>query len=181
MNNQTTRAGELQGVSLLSYQGITDQCQYYGHQDTDSQYTIGVATGVPVTFISTGTNATDGVGGLLDFAQFLVEQPAPPTVVTTGLFLDEQDVSRSLAMYVLPLPHKTICAQPGLARSASHTSSWGLVGCRCYSQVVLAASPEPSSTPSAATFYLPSPPTAHCKWSASNSILFFLLPTAITA
>ncbi|KAI0344586.1 family S53 protease [Trametopsis cervina] len=66
--------------------------------DLDTQYTIGVATGVPVTFISNGDNVTDGVGGFLDFAQFLLEQPAPPQVVTTSYGQNEEDVSPAMSI-----------------------------------------------------------------------------------
>ncbi|KAI0344587.1 family S53 protease [Trametopsis cervina] len=65
--------------------------------DLDTQYTIGVATGVPVTFISNGNNIRDGVGGFLDFAQFLAAQSAPPQVVTTSYGENEQDISRAMA------------------------------------------------------------------------------------
>ncbi|KAI0689958.1 family S53 protease [Cytidiella melzeri] len=65
--------------------------------DLDTQYTIGVANGVPVTFISNGNNIKDDVGGFLDFAQFLAAQSAPPSVVTTSYGENEEDISRSMA------------------------------------------------------------------------------------
>ncbi|KIK70213.1 hypothetical protein GYMLUDRAFT_152126 [Collybiopsis luxurians FD-317 M1] len=63
----------------------------------DVQYTIGVATGVPVTFISVGENNADGVDGFLDILNNLNAQSAPPHVLTTSYGFDEPDLTSTLA------------------------------------------------------------------------------------
>ncbi|ETW85061.1 serine protease S53 [Heterobasidion irregulare TC 32-1] len=65
--------------------------------DLDTQYTIGVASGVPTVFISVGDNTNDGVFGFLDIINFLLSETSPPQVLTTSYGADESDVSRSLA------------------------------------------------------------------------------------
>ncbi|KAI0812367.1 family S53 protease [Irpex lacteus] len=65
--------------------------------DLDTQYTIGVATGVPVTFFSAGNNIRDDVGGFLDMAQFLNGLSAPPSVFTTSYGENEEDIGRAMA------------------------------------------------------------------------------------
>lgn len=43
------------------------------------QYTVGIATGVPVTFISVGENTQDGsLGGFLDIINALLAEDNPP-------------------------------------------------------------------------------------------------------
>ena len=49
-------------------------------QNLDIQYTVGVATGVPITFISVGENNTDGVSGFIDVFDFLTNEDSPPPV-----------------------------------------------------------------------------------------------------
>ncbi|EMD36470.1 hypothetical protein CERSUDRAFT_156150 [Gelatoporia subvermispora B] len=63
----------------------------------DVQYTIGLATDVPTTFISVGEDTQDGLGGLLDIINFLLEQDSPPQVLTTSYGRNENTVSRSVA------------------------------------------------------------------------------------
>ncbi|KZT38182.1 family S53 protease-like protein [Sistotremastrum suecicum HHB10207 ss-3] len=66
----------------------------------DIQYTVGVATGVPVTFISVGGDSSDGeLSGFLDLANFLLnEDPAArPQVLTTSYGTDESFVSPAMA------------------------------------------------------------------------------------
>ncbi|GJE88140.1 S53 family peptidase [Phanerochaete sordida] len=64
----------------------------------DIQYTVGVASGVPVTFISVGNNFQDGdLGGFLDIINFLLGESNPPQVLTTSYGDNESDISRSLA------------------------------------------------------------------------------------
>ncbi|CAK5270748.1 unnamed protein product [Mycena citricolor] len=51
----------------------------------DIQLTVGLATNVPVTFVSLGTNNTDGAdGGYLDIITGLIAESAPPQVLTTS-------------------------------------------------------------------------------------------------
>jgi tripeptidyl-peptidase-1 len=64
----------------------------------DTQYTVGVATGVPVTFISCGENTKDGaLDGFLDMINFLLAESAPPQVLTTSYGQNENTVSAALA------------------------------------------------------------------------------------
>ena len=54
-------------------------------QNLDIQYTVGVASGVPVTFISVGNNFQDGnLQGFLDIINALLAESAPPHVLTTS-------------------------------------------------------------------------------------------------
>ncbi|KAF9816777.1 hypothetical protein IEO21_03857 [Rhodonia placenta] len=70
-----------------------------GEANLDIQYTLGLATGVPTTFISVGGNwSTDGfLGSLLDTANYLLSQDSPPQVVSTSYGLDEKLVSQKFA------------------------------------------------------------------------------------
>src|ERR1700761_2337237 len=57
-----------------------------GEADLDTQYTVGIATGVPVTFLSVGGGGSDADFGesLLDTTIFLHQTPHPPSVMTTS-------------------------------------------------------------------------------------------------
>ncbi|KAI0344952.1 subtilisin-like protein [Trametopsis cervina] len=64
----------------------------------DIQYTVGVATGIPTTFISVGNNFQDGgLEGFLDTVNFVLNESNPPQVLTTSYGNDESDISRALA------------------------------------------------------------------------------------
>jgi len=63
----------------------------------DLQYTVGVAQGVPVTFVSVGPNNRDGFGGHLDFANYLLSMSQPPQVVTTSYGYDEDTIDPNMA------------------------------------------------------------------------------------
>ncbi|KDR71935.1 hypothetical protein GALMADRAFT_74434 [Galerina marginata CBS 339.88] len=64
----------------------------------DIQYTIGLATKVPTTFISVGSSFQDGaLEGFLDIINALLAQAKPPTVLTTSYGQNENTISRSLA------------------------------------------------------------------------------------
>ncbi|KAK6992571.1 Pro-kumamolisin, activation domain-containing protein [Favolaschia claudopus] len=65
----------------------------------DIQYTIGVATNVPVTFISVGENGSDGLDGFLDIITTLINEPASqrPSVLSTSYGFDESDLTRPVA------------------------------------------------------------------------------------
>ena len=66
-------------------------------QDLDIEYTVGLANGVPVEFISVGENGDDGLDGWLDTINYLLNQDSPPSVVTTSYGADETDISSDLA------------------------------------------------------------------------------------
>ncbi|EEB99630.1 hypothetical protein MPER_00656, partial [Moniliophthora perniciosa FA553] len=61
----------------------------------DIQYTVGVASGVPVTLVTVGENNGDGVDGFLDIINFLNGHSAPPQVWTTSYGFDERYLGSS--------------------------------------------------------------------------------------
>ncbi|KAK7025066.1 family S53 protease [Favolaschia claudopus] len=64
----------------------------------DIQYTVGIATNVPVVFVSVGENNQDGdLGGFLDIMNFLSSEDNIPQVLTTSYGENESDLSPSLA------------------------------------------------------------------------------------
>ncbi|KAF8146727.1 family S53 protease [Mycena galopus ATCC 62051] len=65
----------------------------------DIQYTIGIATGVTVTFISVGENNADGINGFMDIITELIDEQTDtrPNVLTMSYGFDETDLSRSVA------------------------------------------------------------------------------------
>ncbi|KAJ7639487.1 family S53 protease [Roridomyces roridus] len=66
--------------------------------DLDVQYTIGVATGVPVSFVSVGDNWEDGdLEGFLDIVNFLSDEDDIPPVMTTSYGENESDMTKTLA------------------------------------------------------------------------------------
>ena len=64
-------------------------------QSLDIQYTVGIATGVPITFYSDGNWTFDDA--LLNTATYLLNLTDPPQVVTTSYGDDEEYVSPNLA------------------------------------------------------------------------------------
>jgi len=62
----------------------------------DTQYTVGVAGGVPTTFISVGANNKDGIDGFLDIIQALIGEAKPPQVLTTSYGFDEPDLTAAM-------------------------------------------------------------------------------------
>ncbi|KAJ7831016.1 family S53 protease [Mycena olivaceomarginata] len=64
----------------------------------DIQYTVGVATGVPVFFVSVGEDFQDGdLEGFLDIVNFLSDEDSVPQVMTTSYGENETDMSKALA------------------------------------------------------------------------------------
>ena len=58
------------------------------------QYTVGLATGIPVDFISVGDDATsDGVFGYLDTADYVLSDQSNAYVMTTSYGGDEYTIS----------------------------------------------------------------------------------------
>ena len=69
-------------------------------QSLDIEYTVGLATGVPVNFITVEGDVNTGdqfANVLIDTASYLLDQTAPPQVVTTRYGLDEDLISENLA------------------------------------------------------------------------------------
>ncbi|KAI3605043.1 protease s8 tripeptidyl peptidase [Moniliophthora roreri] len=63
----------------------------------DIQYTVGIATGVPVTFLSVGLDNSDDVSGFLDVYEQLTASENPPPVLSTSYGFDEPDLGPALA------------------------------------------------------------------------------------
>ncbi|EPS94287.1 hypothetical protein FOMPIDRAFT_1134693 [Fomitopsis schrenkii] len=61
--------------------------------DLDVEYTVGLATGVPVYFISVGEDTNDGVFGFLDTANYVLSNLSSAYVMTTSYGSDESDIS----------------------------------------------------------------------------------------
>ncbi|KAJ4496106.1 subtilisin-like protein [Lentinula edodes] len=67
--------------------------------DLDIQYTVGLANGIPTTFVDVGDDTHDGDdGGFLDIVNDLLAETNPPLVLTTsyGVAGDESGLSREL-------------------------------------------------------------------------------------
>ncbi|KAJ7028419.1 subtilisin-like protein [Mycena alexandri] len=56
----------------------------------DIQYTVGLATGVPVSFVSIGADQPDGLHGFLDVINILSGEDDVPQVMTTSYLEDEE-------------------------------------------------------------------------------------------
>ena len=70
-------------------------------QSLDIQYTVGIASGVPTTFISVGDNFQDGdLEGFLDIINFLIGEDNQPQVLTTSYGSDEPGLSPELSQCV---------------------------------------------------------------------------------
>ncbi|KAF8516716.1 family S53 protease-like protein [Hysterangium stoloniferum] len=63
----------------------------------DIQYTVGVAGGIPVTFISVGPNNVDGIDGFLDIINSLLNEASPPQVLSTSYGFNEPGIPSSIA------------------------------------------------------------------------------------
>lgn len=59
----------------------------------DIQYSVGIASGVPVQFLSEGD---DDITGLSDIGTFVKSLDTPPTVVSISYSFDERDLSASV-------------------------------------------------------------------------------------
>ncbi|KAI0676460.1 subtilisin-like protein [Trametes maxima] len=77
--------------AVQSVDGGSDNGQGTTEASLDIQYTVGVATNVPTTFVSVGQNNKDGgLEGFLDIIDTLLKQDSPPLVLTTSFGFDEQ-------------------------------------------------------------------------------------------
>ncbi|KAA1472281.1 family S53 protease [Dentipellis sp. KUC8613] len=84
-------------VTLDGGENPQDLSEASSAADGDVQYTVGVASGVPVTFISVGEDI-DETQGYLDTANYLLSLDNPPTVVNTDYGYGETDYPFSLGM-----------------------------------------------------------------------------------
>ncbi|KAF8142689.1 family S53 protease [Mycena galopus ATCC 62051] len=91
--------------ALQTLDGGSDP-QYNGEAgseaDLDIEYTVGIASGVPVTFISIAFETTDDVDGFIDIVNFILKEEAStrPTVLTTSYGFNENQLTRPVAVAV---------------------------------------------------------------------------------
>ena len=72
--------------------GVCSSAHLFCHpslQSLDIQYTVGLATNVPTTFISVVDQNQDGVNGFMDIITALLQLDNPPPVLTTSFGADE--------------------------------------------------------------------------------------------
>lgn len=68
-------------------------------QELDIQYTVGLATGVPVTYYFIGWDSHDNLDGYIDEANYLLGLKNPPLVLTTSYARAESSISFKLTEY----------------------------------------------------------------------------------
>ncbi|RPD78406.1 family S53 protease-like protein [Lentinus tigrinus ALCF2SS1-7] len=90
IDNSTTFA-------VKSVDGGVDNGPGTGEASLDIQYTVGLATGVPTTFVDVGPKNEDGLGGFLDIIDALLAEDTPPNVLTTSFGFNEADIPPALA------------------------------------------------------------------------------------
>ncbi|RPD78325.1 family S53 protease-like protein [Lentinus tigrinus ALCF2SS1-7] len=77
--------------------GQNDESQPSTEGSLDIQYTVGIATEVPTTFFTVGSNNGGDLTGFLDLVNELISQDNPPTVFTTSFGFPEELVPEDLA------------------------------------------------------------------------------------
>ncbi|KAJ7215326.1 subtilisin-like protein [Mycena haematopus] len=100
---QRTDIASTTSFNLISVDGGTNSqtlSQAGVEADLDIQYTVGLATGVTVDFVSVGETNKDGADeGFLDIITALIAETAPPQVLTTSYGFDtEASLSKSLTV-----------------------------------------------------------------------------------
>ncbi|KAK7035950.1 subtilisin-like protein, partial [Favolaschia claudopus] len=98
---QRTDISSSTAFGLISVDGGTNsqtRSQAGVEANLDIQYTVGVATGVPVQFVSVGESTKDGSDeGFLDVINAMIALAAPPQVLTTSYGFDtEASLSKAL-------------------------------------------------------------------------------------
>lgn len=70
-------------------------------QELDIQYTVGLATKVPVDYVMVGLKwKDDGLNGFLDEVNYLLSLDKPPQVLTTSYGYSESSMPFNLTEYV---------------------------------------------------------------------------------
>ncbi|KAJ7210567.1 subtilisin-like protein [Mycena pura] len=69
-----------------------------GVEALDIQYTVGLATQVPITFVSVGEDSDSDLGGFLDIVNFFAAGDTVPPVMTTSYGENEGDLTPALAI-----------------------------------------------------------------------------------
>ncbi|KAJ7183698.1 family S53 protease [Mycena filopes] len=84
--------------------GINDQTLSNSgiEADLDVEMTVGLAGGIPTTFVSVGEDSNDDVDGFVDIVNFFLAEAddVRPTVLTTSYGFNEQDLPASLAINI---------------------------------------------------------------------------------
>jgi tripeptidyl-peptidase-1 len=98
INNQLPAGSGVQSVIAHSY-CLARIAEYTTYQTADIQYTVGLATGVPVDFVSTGplANDVDIFAAYLTQADYLLSLTDPPQMVLHAFADLESDTSPALA------------------------------------------------------------------------------------
>lgn len=95
---QNVTNGSFTLVSVDDGQNEQDPAEAGTEANLDIQYTVGVASGVPVEFISVGEDNSDGLSGFLDEANFINNLTDDlPTVLTTSYGFNENEIPPDLA------------------------------------------------------------------------------------
>jgi len=68
--------------------------------DLDTQYTVGIASGVPVTFFTVGESNPDGIDGFIDIVNSMESQKNIPNVWTTSYGFNEEDLDAEITSAV---------------------------------------------------------------------------------
>ncbi|PCH35757.1 subtilisin-like protein [Wolfiporia cocos MD-104 SS10] len=87
--------------------------------DLDTQYTVGLATGIPVTFVSVGGTTPEFYQSLFDTAHFLLNETSPPQVMTTS-YADYEYLAPPALAYVT-----SVGGTVGLPQMAANFSTGG--------------------------------------------------------
>ncbi len=67
-------------------------------KDFDIEYSVGLATGVPTTLLTSAKKSRGIIlEDLMDMTNFLLAQDEPPLVVSTSYLFTEADVGKELA------------------------------------------------------------------------------------
>ncbi|KAA1474745.1 family S53 protease [Dentipellis sp. KUC8613] len=77
--------------------GKNDQSNPGIEANLDTQYTVGIASGVPTVFVSVGTSNPDGIDGFLDIVNALLNDSNTPHVFTTSYGFNEPGIPASIA------------------------------------------------------------------------------------
>ncbi|OSD01273.1 family S53 protease-like protein [Trametes coccinea BRFM310] len=84
-------------VSLQSLDGGTNNnTSGTTEASLDLQYTTGVATNVPITVVTVGSDSHDGIAGFLDVVNNLLAQEQLPQVLTTSFGFTEKDIPAAI-------------------------------------------------------------------------------------
>ncbi|KAJ7062765.1 family S53 protease-like protein [Mycena amicta] len=89
-----------QSFSLDGGMNLQDPLKAGFEANLDIQYTIGLATGVPVQFISVGPQTSDGVEGFIEIINTLITEETGnprPSVLTISYGFDEDELSPAMA------------------------------------------------------------------------------------